>query len=244
VGVIIVAQQPLSVAVHTILLPSEVADVQYTVNSLSALLLDENSEPVRIFHPFFPEFITDSRRCDNPRFLVSPEEHHLRLASGCLPLLNQHLRYNMANLDNPDIANSRVEDLEGRLLRGICHEPQSNDLRPSLLQALFYAARYWATHIVSSSSTLYSEELLNALSRFCDKHLFHWLELLSLIQGLAYSTQSNLLAVISWFQENQRFAGDARVFRICDLLHDTVRVLQTYAEPNGLTHCIFFTAHA
>jgi WD40 repeat protein len=231
VGVIVAAQQPLSVAVYTILLHSDFADVQYTVNSLSALLLNENSEPVRIFHPSFPDFITDSRRCDDPRFLVSPEEHHLRLACGCLKLLNQHLHYNMANLDDPDLANSRVEDLDDRLLRGVCHVHQTNDLRPSLLQALFYAARYWATHVASSSSTVYSEELLNALSRFCDENLFHWLELLSLTRGLAYSTQSNLLAVIDWLQVNQRFAGDARASRIGDLLHDTERVLQTDAEP-------------
>jgi WD40 repeat protein len=231
VGVIIAAQQPLSVAVHTILLPSEFADVQYTVNSLSALILNENSEPVRIFHPSFPDFITDSRRCDDPRFLVFSEEHHLRLACGCLKLLNQHLRYNMANLDDPDLANSRVEDLDGRLLRGICHVHHIDHLRPSLLQALLYAARYWATHVVSSSSTSFSEESLDALSRFCDEHLFHWLELLSLIRGLAYSTQIHLLQVISWLQVNQRFAGDARVSRIGDLLHDTVRVLQTYAVP-------------
>jgi WD40 repeat protein len=69
------------------------------------------------------------------------------------------------------------------------------------------------------------------LSAASAQHLFHWLELLSLIRGLAYSTQSNLLEVISWFQKNRRFAGDARVSRIGDLLHDTVRVLQTYAEP-------------
>jgi WD40 repeat protein len=231
VGVIIAAQQPLSLAVHTILLPSEVADVQYTVTSLSALLLNENHEPVRIFHPSFLDFITDSRRCDDARFLISPEEHHLRLACGCLALLNRHLRYNMANLDNPDVANSRVEDLEGRLLRGICHEPQTNDLRPSLFQALSYAARYWATHVASSSSTVHSEELLDALSRFCDEHLFHWLELLSLSQGLAHSTQSDLLAVVSWFQVNQRFAGDARASRIGELLHDTERVLQTDVKP-------------
>jgi WD40 repeat protein len=82
-----------------------------------------------------------------------------------------------------------------------------------------------------SSSTDYSEELLDALSCFFAEHLLHWLELLSLIRDLTYSTQSNLLEVISWFQENQRFAGDARVSRVGDLLHDTVRVLQTYAEP-------------
>jgi WD40 repeat protein len=101
---------------------------------------------------------------------------------------------------------------------------------PPLPQALFYAARHWTTHVVSSS-TVHSEELLDALSRFCNEHLFHWLELLSLIKDIAYSTQRNLLAVISWTQVDQRFAGDIRVSQIRDLLRDTVHVLQTYAEP-------------
>jgi hypothetical protein len=228
VGVIVAAQQPLSVSVYAILLNVDQAEVQLTVDSLSSLLLSTHSEPVRISHPSFPDFIVNPRRCEDPRFRVSLEEHHLRLARGCLAILNQHRRYNMANLDDPDLANSDVEDLEDRVIRGICEK--GDHTGPSLPQALFYAARYWTKHVVSSS-TNYSEELLDALSRFCDEHLFHWLELLSLIRGLAYSTQPNLLAVISWVQVNQRFAGDARVSRICDLLYDTARVLQTYAEP-------------
>jgi WD40 repeat protein len=228
VGVIVTAQQPLSVSVYAMLLNLDLAEVQLTVESLSALLLSTSNEPVRIFHPSFPDFIVNPRRCDDPRFRVSLEEDHLRLARGCLAILNQHLRYNMANLDNADLENSMVEDLEDRLLSGICEK--GDHAGSSLPQALFYAARYWTKHVVSSS-TVFSEALIDALSRFCAEHLFHWLELLSLIQGLAHSTQSNLLAVISWFQENQRFAGDARVSRIGDLLHDTVRALQAYAEP-------------
>jgi WD40 repeat protein len=228
VGVIVAAQQPLSVSVHAILLNVDQAEVQLMVESLSSLLLSTDSEPVRIFHPSFPDFIVNPRRCDNSLFLVSLEEHHLRLARGCLAILNQHLRYNMANLDDPDLENSEVEDLEDRLVRGICEK--GDHAGSSLPQALFYAARYWTTHVVSSS-TIYSDELLDALSRFCNEHLFHWLELLSLIRGVTYSTQLNLLAVISGFQVNQRYAGDTRVSRIGGLLHDTVRVLQTYAEP-------------
>jgi hypothetical protein len=228
VGSIVAARQPLSVAVHAIILVMNPNDVRLLVRSLSALLLSTQDEPVRIFHPSFPDFITNPRRCNDPRFLVSLDAHHLQLACGCLALLNRHLRYNMANLENPDIANSDVADLQDHVLRGI--GPETHDLRSGLSQALFYAARFWTTHVVSSS-TIYSEELLDALSRFCDEHLFHWLELLSLIKDLAYSTQSNLLAVISWFQVNQRLAGDARVSRIGGLLHDTVRVLQAYSEP-------------
>jgi WD40 repeat protein len=239
VGVIVAAQQPLSVSVHAILLNVDQAEVQLMVESLSSLILSTHSEPVRIFHPSFPDFIVDPRRCEDPCFRVSLDEHHLRLARGCLAILNQYLRYNMANLDDPDLENSDVEDLEDRLLSSICEK--GDHAGPSLPEALFYAARYWTTHVVSSS-TIYSEELLDALSRFCDEHVFHWLELLSLIRGLAYSTQSNLLAVISWSQVNQRFAGDARVSRIRDLLHDTVRVLQAYAKP--IRSCALHTFHS
>jgi WD40 repeat protein len=228
VGSVVAAQHPLSVAVHAIFLDIEIDDVTLVVESLSALLRSTSEEPVRIFHPSFPDFIVSPRRCDDPRFVVSLEEHHLRLALSCLALLNKHLRYNMANLEDPDVANSRVKDLDGRLARSIYE--LGNRVHPSLPQALFYAARYWTTHVVSSSS-MHSEPLLDALSRFCNEHLFHWLELLSLIRGLAYGTQSNLLALISCFQENRRYAGDARVSRVADLLHDTVRLLQAYAEP-------------
>jgi hypothetical protein len=195
VGSIIAARHPLSVAVYAMILDIDPNDVRLLVASLSSLLLSASDEPVRIFHPSFPDFVMDPRRCNDPRFLVPLGEHHLLLARNCLALLNQHLRFNMANLDNPDVANSNVGDLDGRLLRGICQK--GNHTESSLPPALFYAARYWTTH-VESSSTMKSEELLDALSRFCEEHLFHWLELLSLIRSLAYSTQSSLLAVIRW----------------------------------------------
>jgi WD40 repeat protein len=228
IGSIVAARHPLSVVVHAIILDTDPDDVRLLVSSLSALLLNTKDEPVRVFHPSFPDFIVNPRRCDDPCFLISMEEHHFRLARGCLALLNQHLRYNMAGLTDPDVANADVQDLDGRLWRGICHE--NNDMTPSLPQALFYAARYWTTHIVSSSS-VDSEDLLDDLSLFCNVHLFHWLELLSLIRGLAYSTQLNLLSVIHWSEVNQRLAGDVKVSRIRDLLRDAVRVLQAYAEP-------------
>jgi hypothetical protein len=193
-GSIVTAQQPLSVDVLAILLEMNRANVRRRVASLSALFLITSDEPVRIFHPSFPDFIVNPRRCDDPRFLMSLDEHHLQLARGCLALLNRHLRYNMANLDSPDVANSQIEGLEDRLFRGIFH--QGNSIGLTQPQALFYAARFWTTHIVLSSTL--DSVMLDALSSFCDDHLFHWLELLSLIQSLAYNTQSSLLAVIRW----------------------------------------------
>jgi WD40 repeat protein len=227
-GSVVATQQPLPPAVHAILLDTDPDDVQLMVNLLSALLLSKSDGSVRIFHPSFPDFIVSPERCNDPCFRVHLDEHHLRMASGCLALLNRHLRYNMADLEDPDIAELEVEDLKGRILRGI--SPEKGFEGSWLAQALFYAARYWLTHVLLSS-TMDSEVFLDALSRFCDEHLFHWLELLSHIHDLTYSTQSNLLAVITRAQVDQRFVGDIRVSRIGDLLRDTMHVLQAYAEP-------------
>jgi hypothetical protein len=204
VGSIVAAQQPLSVPVHAMLLDADLVEVQLMVESLSALLLSSIDAPVRIFHPSFPDFIVDPRRCNDPRLLVSLEQHHLRLARSSLMLLNQHLRYNIAYLNNADIANSDVKDLDGLLSRSICHN--GHDMGPSLPQALFYAARYWTTHMASVSSSAVDSELLDALSCFCNDHLFHWIELLSLTRSLTYSTQSSLLAMIRW-TEVRRFSS-------------------------------------
>jgi hypothetical protein len=194
VGSVVTAQQPLSVAAHALLLDRDPVDVQLVVGSLSGLLLGTGNEPVRIFHPSFPNFIVDSKRCDELRFLVVVGEDHLRLARGCLKLLNRHLRYNIANLDDPDVANSDVEDLDSRLSRSICEK--DDHIGSALPQALLYAARHWTTHIMSSLEM--DLELLDALSAFCNDHLFHWIELLSLTQSLSNNIHSSLLAVIRW----------------------------------------------
>jgi hypothetical protein len=196
VGSIIAARHPLSVSVHAIILEIDPDDVRLLVGSLSALLLSTGDDPVRIFHPSLPDFIVSPRRCDDSHFLVCLDENDVRLARGCLALLNRHLRYNMASLDDPDMANSDIEDLDGRLSRSICQE--GNCTGSSLSQAVYYAARYWTTHIVSASTM--ESELLDNLIRFCNEHLFYWLELLSLIQSLAYSTQSSLIVVIQWLE--------------------------------------------
>jgi hypothetical protein len=100
----------------------------------------------------------------------------------------------MANLNDPDVANSEVDDLDDRLLGGISDKNGGGKL--SLADAIFYAARHWTTHVASISAM--SSEFVEVFSRFCHDHIFHWLELLSLIRSLTHSIQSSLLAVIHW----------------------------------------------
>jgi hypothetical protein len=251
VGSIVATRKHLTIDAHAVLLTLDCDNVRRMVESLSALLLSPRNKPVSAFHPSFPDFMVSSSRCDDPRFFVSLKQHHLRLACGCLGLLNRHLRYNMANLVNADVANSEIHDLQVHLIRDVCHEESYSE--ESLLEALFYAARHWTTHIVSSQMDL---ELIDALSRFCDDHLFHWLELLSLIQSLVYSTQSALLEVIRWSEvrcSSPSLPPANKSTSAFPTMPGWPRSVIYFATPctscrltpsqYGLTHCTPFTAH-
>jgi hypothetical protein len=137
---------------------------------LSAVLLVDDEAPVRLFHPSFPDFITNEERCTDGRFLVSHSEGHLRLATRCLEIMNAGLRRDICNIRDPWVSNRAVADLEERL---VCAVPLE----------LRYACQYWHIHLqyedVASDSNL-----LAALETFCTRHLLHWVELISLLNKL------------------------------------------------------------
>jgi hypothetical protein len=145
---------------------------------LSAVLLVDDTAPVRLFHPSFPDFITDDGRCSDKRFLVRHAEGHLRLAIRCLEIMNAGLRENICDLEDPSLPNNEVADLELRLERAA-----SSELR--------YACKYWHVHI--RLATVTSPELVQCLEIFCTAHLLHWVELLSLLGDIRRLIGSNSL---------------------------------------------------
>jgi hypothetical protein len=137
---------------------------------LSAVLLVDEAEPVRLFHPSFPDFITDKERCLDKRFLVMRSEGHLRLAIQCLEIMNTGLCEDICDIRDSSLANSEVADLEKRLDR----------VAPSELR---YACNYWHVHLRLAAST--PSSLIERLETFCSLHLLHWIELLSLLGNFA-----------------------------------------------------------
>jgi hypothetical protein len=133
---------------------------------LSAVLLVDEAAPVRLFHPSFPDFITDPERCMDKRFLVTRSEGHLRLAIRCLEIMNTGLREDICDIRDSSLANSEVADLDQRLDR----------VAPSELR---YACKYWHVHLRLAGST--SSDSIERLETFCSLHLLHWIELLSLL---------------------------------------------------------------
>ena len=109
--------------------------ISSALRSLHSLLLIPESEtdPVRIFHKSFPDFLTDSGRCKDNRFFVDPPVHHIDILFACLHLMKEKLRKNICGLVGcPTL--SEVEDLP--TLRETC-----------IGGALEYACRFWTKHL-------------------------------------------------------------------------------------------------
>jgi hypothetical protein len=199
VGAVVLVRQPLSADVLARLLNMDTADVELVVGSLSSVLLTSSSRPVRTFHPSFPDFIVDPKRCTEPRFLVVPGTSHGALALGCLTLLNGHLRYNICDLTHAGVANEDISDLYTRFDRAIysqhCEAEGQGHHSCDLATAILYASQNWALHAALASHP--SEPLWKELGRFSREHLFHWLEILS-IAGHMSVVDATVPAAIAW----------------------------------------------
>jgi hypothetical protein len=184
VAVVVLAQSPVEVDALAILSGVELNNVRIVLRCLTSLLLVNTDEPVRIFHPSFPDFMKDDGRCKMESLRVNPLVDHGTLASRCLSVLNRTLQYDMCDIRNPATANENVPDLAERLREKV---PTWNAVR--------YACCFWPTHVVECEKP--SGKLLEMLDDFCHQHLFHWLEVLSLIEYLP-SLEGTLLHVIEW----------------------------------------------
>jgi hypothetical protein len=121
---------------------------------LSAVLVADEAAPVRLFHPSFPNFIMDSDRCQDGRFVVVAEEGHAKLAARCLDIMNSSLRRDICDIGNPSLLDSEIHDLELRLAQAAPDE-------------LRYATKYWHVHLnlgwPTSSSTMPSLKVFGGL---------------------------------------------------------------------------------
>jgi hypothetical protein len=181
VAAIVLSQTPLSIEALATLSGVDSGDVVIVVGRLSSLLSDSSSG-LRFFHPSFPDFVIDAARCTDPRLVVMPNLSHSAIALRCLVVMNDSLRYDVCNLQDPNLANADVQSLDLAL-----HE--------NVPDALRYAVCSWCSHLAGSHS--YEESLLDALAEFCRKHLFHWVELLSLVEHMT-PAEAELLKAIEW----------------------------------------------
>jgi hypothetical protein len=145
-------------------------DCQAIVRSLASVILHDHAfeESIRPIHLSFSDFLLDCDRSTDA-YAVDVSAHHLRLAERCLRIMNECLRKDICEIRDPSLFNTEVTDLDQRL---DCYVPPQ----------LRYACRFWHVHFELVSTV--SAGVASYLEEFCQKHLLHWLELLSLLGEL------------------------------------------------------------
>jgi hypothetical protein len=175
---VVLAQEPLSWSAL-----SNLTEVPLTaLRLLSSVILESSDGTIRPFHASFEDFIVDEHRCSERAYLVDAAHHHARLACRCLALMNNALRYDICDLSEPGTPNDKLPDLES-VLQGVV---------PAELR---YACIHWAAHLSEARSPDF--RLREELTKFCEKHLLHWFEVMSLISRLS-TCHRILVTSLTW----------------------------------------------
>jgi hypothetical protein len=146
-GAILSVLEPASVALLSSLISLDEEEVEYALRPLGAVLdIPGHHDPdhvVRIFHPSFPNFVTNSTRCNDHRFFINTRESHALLAQACLANFTECLSTTQGGSRNKSTSSSKLD----------------------------YVHSYWLSHLMSSLSPSpeyeVSEHLQDSPDAFC-----------------------------------------------------------------------------
>ena len=166
-GAIVIAREQLTDGHLVRLLGLEISDVREVLSQLQPLLRGGHGQPVQVLHTSFTDFLCDVKRCQDLRLHVDPLTHHLDLASGCLRVMQQDLKFNICGIETSYYRNEEIEGIQERVDRAIT-------------PVLMYASQYWVDHLESGSvSQSGSHPLADAVSDFIHRRLLYWVEVFS-----------------------------------------------------------------
>jgi hypothetical protein len=176
---LILAQEELDVGTLAALTHVEQHECERLLRRISAILIYDHSasEPIRLMHASFADFLSDPDRCvEVSGYAVDATEDHFQMTECCLKLLNAYLRYDICRIGDPSLFNYEIPDLKARMDKYV----------PIFLR---YACRFWAVHWLDHLHAAGSQyRLPSGLEEFCSNHLFHWIEVLSLTETV-YNVQ-------------------------------------------------------
>lgn len=171
VASILLVSEPLGFSAHTMLLNMQPPyRARHLLMDLFSIVTNpsDDIEPVRILHASLQDHLTNPSRA-HPSFHINPEMYHGILATRCLELMMERLtKDNICSL-TPGVLSTAL-DIDA--------------LRVQFVPpALHYASVNWSYHLRRSSPT-HTTSVLDALTRFSDRYLLRWVEVLSLTKGL------------------------------------------------------------
>ncbi|KAG8792821.1 hypothetical protein FRC12_004764 [Ceratobasidium sp. 428] len=156
------------------LIPRKVLDrVLHSLSSVLYVDLDQGGV-VRVSHPSFMDYITDSSR--SKELCIDLKQQNTILAECCLRAMSEGLRFNICGLETSHLLNSQVPNLDSRV-------------RHAIHPHLSYSCLYWSSHVVDAQI----DALNDLLRRFLfQTPLMYWIEALSLLGKLRTALSSLL----------------------------------------------------
>lgn len=165
VGIIVILAAPLSVIAMSKLLDVSFSLVHNRLNALHSILNvpPDLHDPVRLLHISLRDYLIDPDQSDKNEFWVDEQHIHLELLQNSLRVMNDNLKEDICRLVWPGTKRTNVSP------------SQIATCIPAELQ---YACCYWVYHLERVKTPSLHED---SVFMFLERHLFHWLEALSLL---------------------------------------------------------------
>ena len=173
-GIVLVARNPITHQTIDALLSLDSPSL-HTIQKLGCVLRWSDTEPVRILHPSFADFLMMQRRCGEALY-IDAALHNSAVAISCIYHLNRKgvLKKNVCNL-------------------GLSMTPVDNPL-PIITS---YASVSWIDHVCMIAVA--SVNLADVLEQFMFQHLLHWLEVMSILKQ-SRTTIALMKDLICWLR--------------------------------------------
>jgi hypothetical protein len=167
-GAIVTARERLTDDLLCQLLRLQRSTVHDILSRLRSLLQWSIGEPIRVLHASFPDFLGDCGRCKDRRWFIDEPVHHCRLATACLGIMRDRLRFNICGLKTSYYKNKAIDRI--------------NELVDENITAdIMYSCQYWADHLdlgVTASSN--TDDFPGEMRNFLRERFLFWLEVFSL----------------------------------------------------------------
>jgi hypothetical protein len=170
--VVIFAREALTLDVLSDLLEMDRNELEAYLSPLSSVLvLPDGASPdgvVRPLHSSFPSFVLQQGHLVDPNLAFDFAVAQKNIAERCIRQLNKLLHMNICRIQDLSLFNVEVPDLKALL-------------KQHVTAALRYSCLFWATHCMQHIRAAGSQaQLPHGLDQFCEEHLLHWIEVLSL----------------------------------------------------------------
>ncbi|KAJ7199387.1 WD40 repeat-like protein [Mycena pura] len=194
---IVLAKVPMTDSVMDSILCLDDGTASRVLKFLGSVIQWSAGQPARTLHASFGDFLVQPNNSGpNYPWFFDVAMAKRSLASGCLTVLQKHLRFNICRLPDSHLLNSEVPG-----------SPESH-----LSPALKYASRFWGPHLGDSE---FDDQILVSLESFLTRQFLFWLEVVSIrqevpfIAGILQFAQKYALGRDNWIE---MFLKDAQKF--------------------------------